>query len=124
MWNRGGNGLFRKAVASFAPRWPRNVTLDGHKQSQLGLRGLRREDQRWKYVLVRICQYLNNIVEQDHRAIKSRCRSMLGFKSYRTAAVTLAGIELAHRIRKRQFKFGPGRWNCWSLKKQWDRAPA
>ena len=37
---------------------------------------------------------------------------MLGFKSYRTAAVTLAGIELAHRIRKRQFKFGPGRWIC------------
>ncbi|GEM_PF-2115339 len=24
----------------------------------------------------------------------------------------------AHRIRKRQFKFGPGRWNFWSLKKQ------
>ncbi len=33
-------------------------------------------------------------------------------------------IELAHRIRKRQFKFGPGRWICWSLKKQWDRALA
>ena len=29
---------------------------------------------------------------------------MLGFKSYRTAAVTLAGIELAHRTRKRQFQ--------------------
>jgi hypothetical protein len=33
---------------------------------------------------------------------------MLGFRSYRTAAVTLAGLELVHRIRKRQFKFGPG----------------
>ena len=75
-------------------------------------------------VLVRNSQYLNNIVEQDHRAIKGRCRPMLGFKSYRTAAVTLAGIELAHRIRKRQFKFGPGRWLCWSLRKQWERALA
>ena len=75
-------------------------------------------------VLVRNCHYLNNIVEQDHRAIKGRCRPMLGFKSYRTAAVTLAGIEFAHRIRKRQFKFGPVRWICWSLKKQWDRALA
>ena len=28
---------------------------------------------------------------------------MLGLKSFRTAAVTLSGIELAHRIRKRQF---------------------
>ena len=88
------------------------------------LRRLRREDRRWIYVLVRNCQYLNNIVEQDHRAIKRRCPPMLGFKSYRTAAVTLAGIELAHRIRKRQFKFGPGRRSCWSLKKQWDGALA
>jgi transposase-like protein len=36
------------------------------------------EDSRWKSVRVRSCRYLNNIVEQDHRAIKSRCRSMLG----------------------------------------------
>jgi transposase-like protein len=28
---------------------------------------------------------------------------MLGFKSVKTAAVTISGIELAHRIRKRQF---------------------
>ncbi len=76
------------------------------------------------YVLVRNCQYLNNIVEQDHRAIKRRCRPMLGFKSYRTAAVTLSGIGLAHRIRKRPFKCGPGRWSCGSLKKQWDTALA
>jgi hypothetical protein len=75
-------------------------------------------------VLVRKFQYLNNIGEQDHRAIKGRCRPMLGFRSYRTAAVTLAGIEFAHRIGKRQFKFGPGRWSCWSLRKQWDRALA
>ena len=107
-----------------APRWPRKITLDGHKPSHLGLRRLRREDPRWKYVLVRNRPYLNNVVEQDHRAIKGRCRSMLGFKSYRTAALTLAGLELAHRIRKRQFKFGPGRWTFWSLKKQWDTALA
>jgi len=33
-----------------------------------------------------------------------------GFKSFRSAAITLAGIELAHRIRKRQFSFGRGRY--------------
>jgi transposase-like protein len=92
--------FFRKAAACCAPRWPRKITLDGHKPSHLGLRRLRREDHRWKYVLVRTSPYLNNVIEQDHRAIKSRCRPMMGFKSYRTAAVTLAGLELAHRIRK------------------------
>jgi transposase-like protein len=85
--------FFRKALAFCAPRWPRKITLDGHKPSHLGLRRLRREDQRWKYVLVRRSQYLNNVVEQDHRAIKGRCRSMLSFKSYRTATITLAGLE-------------------------------
>ena len=53
--------------------------------------------------------YLNNIVEQDQRAIKRRCASMMGFKSFYNASITLAGVELAHRIRKRQFSFGRGR---------------
>lgn len=29
---------------------------------------------------------------------------MLGFKSFRNAAVTISGIELTHRIRKAQFE--------------------
>src|SRR5581483_6443344 len=36
--------------------------------------------------------------------VRSSCRPRLGFKSYRTDAVTLAGVELVHRIRQRQFK--------------------
>jgi len=51
---------------------------------------------------VRQCKYLNNIVEQDHRNIKRRTRSMLGFKSFWIARVVLAGIELVHMIRKGQ----------------------
>lgn len=46
----------------------------------------------------------NNIVEQDHRAIKRAVRPMLGFKSFWSAAITLAGIELMHMIRKGQLK--------------------
>lgn len=44
---------------------------------------------------VRSCKYLNNIVEQDRRAIKRRCVS-----------ITIFGIELSHRIHKRQFSNG------------------
>ena len=44
-------------------------------------------------------KYLNNIVEQDHRAVKRMTRPMLGFKSFWSAAITLAGIELMHMIR-------------------------
>ena len=51
---------------------------------------------------VRQINYLNNFVEQDHRAIKRITRPMLGFKSFRCAKAVLAGIELMHMIRKGQ----------------------
>ncbi|NNG22446.1 IS6 family transposase [Telluria aromaticivorans] len=54
-------------------------------------------------IVVRQVKYLNNIVEQDHRAIKRLTRSMLNFKSFRSAASVLAGIELM-QIRKGQFE--------------------
>ena len=47
---------------------------------------------------------LNNVVEQDHRAVKRQVRPMMGFKSFWSAAVTLAGIELIHMLRKGQLK--------------------
>ena len=115
--------FFRKALATNLNRWPRKVTLDGYVPSHRALRLLRREDSRWRNVEVRICKYLNNIVEQDHRAINPRCASMAGFKSFDNATITLAGIELAHRIHKRQFSFGIGRPRRErSLKVLWDRA--
>jgi transposase-like protein len=117
--------FFRKAVATHLPRWPSKVNLDGNTASHRALRLLGQEDSRWESVVVRCRRYLNNIVEQDHRAIKRRCASMTGFKSFGTAAITLAGIELAHRIRKRQFSFGRGRQRqVSSLKQLWDRALA
>jgi putative transposase len=54
-------------------------------------------------ILVRQIKYLNNIVEQDHRAIKRLTKPMLNFKSFRAAGSVLAGIELIHMIRKGQF---------------------
>jgi len=77
----------------------------------------RREDRRWKYILVRNYQYPNNIVEQGHLAIRRQIRPMPACKSYRATAVTLLGIELAHRIRKRQFRLGSGWRTCRWLKK-------
>ena len=51
---------------------------------------------------LRQCKYLNNIVEQDHRAIKRIVRPMLGFKVFRCARILIAGIETMHMIRKGQ----------------------
>jgi transposase-like protein len=46
------------------------------------------------------------IFEQPHRSIKLRLGPMLGLKRFRNAAITVAGVELMHRIRKGQFKLG------------------
>jgi len=52
---------------------------------------------------LRQTKYLNNIIEQDHRCIKKLTRPMQTFKSLKSASATLAGIEVAHMIRKGQF---------------------
>jgi putative transposase len=54
-------------------------------------------------IIVRQVKYLNNIVEQDHHAIKRVTRPILGFNAFGAACNVLAGIELMHMIRKGQF---------------------
>ncbi|MFM0202592.1 DDE-type integrase/transposase/recombinase [Paraburkholderia fungorum] len=49
---------------------------------------------------VRSSKYLNNVIEQDHRNIKSRTNVMPRFKRFRCAKTTISGIELMHRICK------------------------
>ena len=53
-------------------------------------------------------KYLNNIVEQDHRANKRITKPMLNFKSARAVRNVLAGIELMHMIRKGQLLLQSG----------------
>src|SRR4029450_13438651 len=52
--------------------------------------------------VIRAPKYLNNVVEQDHRAVKRLTRPMLGFKSFWAARCTIAGIEVMHAIGKGQ----------------------
>ena len=57
---------------------------------------------------IRQIKYLNNLVEQDHRAVKRIIRPMLGFKAFDSAGRTLRGIELMHMIKKGQMIAGGG----------------
>jgi transposase-like protein len=100
--------FFRAAVGQDGVPWPAKINVDGNSATHRGLRLLGNEDRRWQGVEVRAHRYLNNVVEQDHRAIKQRCAPMLGLKSFRSAAITLAGVELAHRVRKQQYSLPMG----------------
>ena len=52
---------------------------------------------------LRSSKYLNNLIEQDHRGVKSRTQPMLGFKNFESAVITISGVELLRRIHKNQF---------------------
>ncbi|GJH18451.1 hypothetical protein CBA19CS22_17935 [Caballeronia novacaledonica] len=82
---------------------PETITLDGYAASHRALREMIADDLPPEDAKVRSSKYLNNLIEQDHRQIKSRTNVMLGFKRFRSAATTISGIELAQRIRKGQF---------------------
>ncbi|MGF9762519.1 IS6 family transposase [Microvirga sp. 0TCS3.31] len=68
-----------------------------------------RSKRKLKPIQIRQSRYLNNRIEQDHRAIKRRIRPMLGFKSMTTARVILSGIEMVHMMRKQQAKYACNR---------------
>ena len=53
-------------------------------------------------------QYLNNILEQDHRAIKRRVNAKQAFREFQAARRTIQGYEAIHMIRKGQARWVAG----------------
>jgi putative transposase len=92
--------LFERAIDQKSS--PETVTID---KSGANLAALNAVDaERETSIKVHQIKYLNNIVEQDHRAIYRPTRPMLGFNDFNCARVILSGIELMHMIKKRQVK--------------------
>lgn len=79
---------------------PEKVTIDKSGANTAAVHGLIADS--GVAIELRQSKYLNNLVEQDHRAIKRRTRPMLGFKDFHCAAKVIAGIEVMHMIRKGQ----------------------
>src|SRR5712692_7797433 len=79
---------------------PEKITIDGSAANEAAIKSYNAEH--GTAIVIRKTKYLNNIVEQDHRAVKRVTRPMLGFKSFDAAQGTLAGIELMHMIKKKQ----------------------
>jgi transposase-like protein len=96
--------FLRKAMQN--TRKPTKITLDAYAASHRAVREMKKEGELSRRVKVRSSRYLNNLIEQDHRRVKHRTGPMLGFKRFDNAVVTISGIELAEKIKKRQFKIG------------------
>jgi transposase-like protein len=90
--------FLRKAIGQHG--MPVKITIDQSAANAAAIESYNEKHE--ADIEMRQIKYLNNIVEQDHRAIKRLVRPMLGFQSFWSAAVTLVGIELMHMIRKGQ----------------------
>jgi transposase-like protein len=97
--------FFRKAMKSQGSSLE-TITLDGYAASHRAVREMKADGELNEDTKVRSSKCMNNLIEQDHRGVKSRLDPILGLKHFRTAAITIAGIELLLRIKKGQFNLG------------------
>jgi transposase-like protein len=97
---RAARRFFTRAVKNC--RLPKIVNIDKSGANKAGIGDY--NAQHGTNVVIRQCKYLNNIVVQDHRAVKRITRPVQGFKDFRCARIILSGVELMHMIRKGQMR--------------------
>jgi IS6 family transposase len=98
--------FFAKALGRANHPAPRVINTDGHSAYPPAIARLKAEGALERDCRHRPVPYLNNVLEQDHRAIKRRINASQHFRSFWGAWRTIAGYEAIHMIRKSQA--------CWS----------
>ncbi|MBC3910942.1 IS6 family transposase [Undibacterium umbellatum] len=96
--------FFERAIG--AHDVPEKITIDKSGANTAAVRSMVADS--GVDIMLRQSKYLNNLVEQDHRAIKRITRPMLGFKNFHCAAKIIAGIETMHMIKKGQLQCSNG----------------
>ena len=81
---------------------PKKIAIDKSGSNISALNKINEDLPKDQQIEIRQIEYLNNIIEQDHRFIKKRTKPMLGFKSFNFARITIAGIENISMIQKMQ----------------------
>ena len=92
--------FFRKAFKN--NKIPDKIAIDKSGSNNCAINSFNEGLSEEQKIEIRQNKYLNNIIEQDHRFIKKRTKVMLGFKSFRSAKITIAGIENIRMIQKGQ----------------------
>jgi IS6 family transposase len=91
-----------KALSGVNHQSPRVINTDKHSGYPVAIAQLKAGEVLEENCQHRPVQYLNNVLEQDHRAIKRRVRASQHFRSFWGAWRTIAGYEAIYMIRKGQ----------------------
>ena len=97
--------LFRQALSEPSHPQPRVINTDQARLYGSAIAAVKEEGTLRRRCQHRPVQYLNNILEQDHRAIKRRVKAKRSFREFQAARRTIEGYEAMHMIRK-----GQARW--------------
>ena len=100
--------LFRKALADPVHPQPRVINTDQARLYDPAIAGTKQEGTLRRRCRHRPLQYLNNVLEQDHRAIKRRVRAKQEFREFHAARRTIEGYQALHMIRKGQARWVSG----------------
>src|SRR6266404_4421483 len=100
--------LFRKARSDPCHWPPRVINTDQAPIYGAAIPDIKKEGTLRRRCRHRPLQYLNNILEQDHRAIKRRVNAKQGFREFQAALRTIQGYEAIHIIRKGQVRWVRG----------------
>ena len=79
---------------------PLKITIDKSGANTAAIRSVNQDA--CLDIVLRQSKYLNNMIEQDHRAVKRVTNPMMGFKSFWSAQKLIARIETTHMIKKEQ----------------------
>jgi transposase-like protein len=100
--------LFRKALSDPCHLQPRVINTDQAPIYGTAILDIKKEGTLRRRCRHRPVQYLNNILEQDHRAIKRRVNAKQGFREFQAAQRTIQGYEAMNMIRKGQVRWVSG----------------
>jgi transposase, IS6 family len=92
--------FFKKIMRADHRRLPFMIGTDKHASYPKAFAALLKEKVLPRDCKLRRVKYLNNVIEQDHRAIRRRWRAAQCFRSFHTAERTLEGVEALHMMRK------------------------
>ena len=97
--------LFRKALSDLTHPQPRVINTDQAPIYTSAIPAIKKEGTLRRRCRHRPVQYLNNIIEQDHRFIKGRVNAKQGFREFHAARRTIQGYEAMNMIRKGQVRW-------------------